>query len=212
MWLHADVIIREQTQGRRSLDEFLRSFLGQRDTGPIVVPYTRQDVEEALSAVCPYDWHTFIETHVYQVNSKPPTDGLEASGWRLVYNATPNNEYFFSNLLPISVFAEYSIGIEVQKDGSIFDVQPASPAYEAGLGPQMTILAVDGRAYSPEVLNESIEHPRNRKITLIVRNFDSVETREIQYAGGIRHPHLERIPDTHDYLSEILSPKGEKEH
>jgi len=81
MWLHADVIIREQTQGRRSLDDFLRSFLGQRDTGPIVVPYTRQDVEEALSAVCPYDWHTFIETHVYQVNSKPPTDGLEASGW-----------------------------------------------------------------------------------------------------------------------------------
>ena len=57
-------------------------------------------------------------------------------------------------------------------------------AYDAGLGPHMTILAVDGRAYSPEVLNESIEHPRNRKITLIVRNFDSVETREIQYAGA----------------------------
>ena len=146
------------------------------------------------------------------MNSKPPTDGLEAAGWRLVYNATPNDEYFFSNLLPIKVFAAYSIGIDVQKDASIFDVQPGSPAYDAGLGPHMTIVAVDGRAYSPEVLSQSIEHPRNGKITLIVRNFDSVEIREIQYAGGIRHPHLERIRDTHDYLSEILSSKGEKEH
>jgi len=74
----------------------------------------------------------------------------------------------------------------------------------------MTMLVVDGRAYSPEVLNESIEHPRNGKITLIVRNFDSVETREIQYAGGIRHPHLERIPGTHDYLSEILTAEKEQ--
>ena len=38
MWLHADVIIREMTQGRSSLDDFLRGFLGQHDTGPIVAP------------------------------------------------------------------------------------------------------------------------------------------------------------------------------
>ena len=212
MWLHADVIIREKTQGRRSLDDFLQSFLGQRDTDPIVVPYTRKDVEDALSAICPYDWHGFIESHVYQVNGKPPTDGLEAAGWRLVYNATPNDEYFWSGMVPINAFAGYSIGFDVEKDGSIFDVLPGSPAYEAGLGSHMTIIAVDGRAYSPEALNQSIEHPRGGKISLIVRNFDSVETREIQYAGGIRHPHLERIPNTHDYLSEILSPPEQKAH
>ena len=34
MWLRADVQIREQTQGRLSLDDFLRSFFGQRDTEP----------------------------------------------------------------------------------------------------------------------------------------------------------------------------------
>ena len=212
IWLHADTIIREQTQDRLALDDFLRSFFGQHDTDPIVVPYTREQVEASLSAICPFDWHTFFETRVYQVNSKPPTDGLEAAGWRLVYNSTPNNEPFYVDLLPISYYGDYSIGISVKKDGAIFNVLPGTPAYDAGLGPDMTILAVDGRAYSSDVLNESIAHPRNGKILLVVRNFDSVQTCEIRYAGGIRYPHLERIPGSHDYLSEILEPRSYKEH
>jgi predicted metalloprotease with PDZ domain len=212
IWLRADVQIREQTQNRLSLDDFLRSFFGQRDTEPIVVPYTREDIESSLSAICPFDWHTFFESHVYQVNGSPPTDGIEAAGWRVVYNTTPNNEPFFSEILPISYFGEYSVGMDVKKDGTIVDVLPGTPAYDAGLGPHMTLLAVDGRVYSDDALNESIAHPRNGKISLIVRNFDSVETREIHYAGGVRYPHLAQIPGSHDYLSEILAPHTYKEH
>jgi predicted metalloprotease with PDZ domain len=210
IWLRADTVIREQSQDRLSLDDFLRSFFGQRDTGPIVVPYTREDLEASLSSICPFDWHTFFETRVYQVNSKPPTDGLEAAGWRLVYNPTPNSVY--AAVFPDSHDASHSIGIYVKKDGTISDVLPGTPAYDAGLGPHMTLLAVDGRAYSADVLTESIVHPRNGKISVIVRNFESVETREIQYAGGIRYPHLERIPGSHDYLTEILAPRSYKEH
>ncbi len=214
IWLRADTIIREQTQGRRSLDDFLRSFFGQRDTEPIVVPYTREDVERALSAICPFDWHAFFETRVYQVNDKPPTEGLEAAGWRLVYDATPNNAAYFleADRLHISYYANYSIGISVKQDGAIFDVLPGTPAYDAGLGPNMTILAVDGHVYSADVLNESIAHPRNGKISLVIRNFDSVESREIHYAGGVRFPHLERIPGSHDYLGEIFEPRSYTGH
>jgi predicted metalloprotease with PDZ domain len=212
IWLRADTIIREQTQGRLSLDDFLRSFFGQRDTDPIVAPYTREEVEASLSAICPFDWHTFFETRIYQVNTKPPTDGLEAAGWRLVYNATPNNDPFYSDLLPFSYNGAYSIGLSVKKDGTIFDVLQGTLGYAAGLGPNMTIIAVDGHVYSGEALNEAIAHPRNGKISFIVRNFDSVETREIQYAGGVRYPHLERIPGSHDYLSEILAPRNYREH
>jgi predicted metalloprotease with PDZ domain len=210
IWLRADTIIREKTGGRLSLDDFLRSFLGQRDTGPIVAPYTRADVEAALSAICPYDWHSFFETRIYQVDSKPATDGLEAAGWRLVYNDTPIPETFWQlEDNPVTYFGWYSIGVNVRKDDSISDVLEGSPAWEAGLGPQMKILAVDGRAYSPEVLNEAIAHPPDGKISLVIRNFSTVETREIHYAGGVRFPHLERIPGSHDYLSEILTAKGE---
>jgi predicted metalloprotease with PDZ domain len=209
IWLRADTLIREQTHDRVTLDDFLRSFLGQRDTGPIVVPYTRADVEASLSAICPYDWHSFFEKYVYQVNSSPPTEGLEAAGWRLVYNATPNNKPFYADLPHTpSYFSTASIGIDLQKDGTISEVFPGTPAYDAGLGPSMKVVAVDGTAYSPEVLSASIAHPRGGKISLVVRNFDTVETREIQYAGGLRYPHLERIPGTHDYLTEILAPRS----
>jgi predicted metalloprotease with PDZ domain len=207
IWLRADTILREQTQGRRSLDDFLRAFLGQRDTGPVVAPYTREDVEAALSAICPYDWHSFFQTRIYDVNPKPPTEGLEAAGWRLVYNDTPNHEPFYADTISLGYNAMYSIGILMQKDGGIIDVAPGSPAYEAGLGPNMSIVAVDGRVYSPEALNQAIAHPQNGKITLMIRNFDSVGPHEIAYSGGVRYPHLERIPGTHDYLSEIGAPR-----
>jgi predicted metalloprotease with PDZ domain len=212
IWIGVDAIIREKTRDKKSLDDFLREFFGQRDTEPIVVPYTREDVEKTLSAVCAYDWHNYFETRIYKVNSKPPTDGLEAAGWRLVYNATPNNDTFFSDLLPFSYDGTYSIGLSVKKDGTIFDVLQGMPAWDAELGPNMVVLAVDGRAYSGDVLNQSIAHPWNGKIVLQVRNFNSVETHEIRYAGGVRYPHLERIPGTQDYLTEMLEARSYKEH
>lgn len=210
MWLYADAIIREKSQGRRSLDDFMRGFLGQRDTGPVVAPYMREDVEAALSATLTYDWHSFIEKYVYQVNPNPPTDGLEAAGWRLVYNDTPNGQFFFSDFTPVEYWGTFSVGVNVGRDGAIADVVAGSPAYNAGLGPHMMIVAVDGRAYSSEVLNEAIAHPPDGKISLLVRNFDTLQTFEIQYAGGVRYPHLERIPDKPDYLSEIFAPRSNK--
>lgn len=208
MWLRVDTLIREQSHDRVTLDDFLRNFFGQRDSAPLVVPYTRADVEAALSATWPYDWHSFFEKYVYQVNSLPPVEGLEASGWRLVYNATSNEKPFWADLPQApSYFAWKSIGMDLRKDGTIYDILPGSPAYDAGLGPGMTVLAVDGDAFSPGLLDESIAHPRSGKIILVVRNFATVKTCEIQYAGGIRHPHLERIPGTHDYLTEILTPR-----
>jgi predicted metalloprotease with PDZ domain len=208
IWLRADTIIRERTNGKYSLDDFLRSFFGGRDTDAMVAPYTREDVEAALAALCPYDWHAFFEEKIYKVNSKPPTDGLEAAGWRIVYNSTPNNEPFYTDIHPLAYFGDYSIGISVKKDGTIFDVLPGTPAYEAGLGPNMTILSVDGRVYSREILNDAIEHPQNGKISVTVRNFNSTEVHEVKYSGGARFPHLEPIPGVHDYLTEILGPKS----
>jgi predicted metalloprotease with PDZ domain len=211
MWLHADALIREQSNDRVSLDDFLRSFLGQHDTGPIVVPYTRAEIEAMLSATWPYDWHAFIDKYVYQVNAQPPTEGLEVAGWQLVYNNTSNNKVFYEDLPGAPTYrAAASLGMEIAKDGTIVDVIPGTPAYKAGLGPSMVILAVDGHNYSSDALDEAIAHPMDHKISVLVRNFDTLQTHELSYAGGVRHPHLARISGSHDYLTEILTPRNDK--
>jgi predicted metalloprotease with PDZ domain len=109
VWMRADTIIREKSQDRLSLDDFLHNFFGQKDTGPIVVPYTREDVETSLSAISPYNWHSFFESRIYQVNRKPPTDGLEAAGWKVVFTDRPNS--FFVAWSPDEYDASLSIGI-----------------------------------------------------------------------------------------------------
>src|SRR4029077_11884054 len=115
----------------------------------------------------------------------PPTDGLEAAGWKLVYNETPNRDRFYPPGFEAAGAQWYSIGVFVKTDGTIADVLPGTPAYEAGLGPHMTILSVDGRAFSLERLTEAIAHPATGTLSVVVRNFDSVQSRDIRYQGGL---------------------------
>lgn len=49
IWLEADVIIRQQSGGHRSLDDFCHSFLGPPSGPPMVKPYTFDDLVAALN-------------------------------------------------------------------------------------------------------------------------------------------------------------------
>jgi predicted metalloprotease with PDZ domain len=158
--------------------------------------------------VWPLDWHTFFETRVYQVNSASPANGLEAAGWKLVYNETLNRDRFLEPGFEARSDQLYSIGISVKTDGTIADVLPGTPAYEAGLGPHMTLLSIGARTFSLENLTEAIAHPMDGKISVVVKNFDSVQSRDIQYQGGLRYPHLERIAGSRDSLTVILSARS----
>src|SRR5258707_8641678 len=60
IWLEADVLIRTQTQGRRSLDDFCRNFLGGAEVMPVVKTYTFDDLVAAMNGIAAYDWRTFF--------------------------------------------------------------------------------------------------------------------------------------------------------
>ncbi len=60
-WLWADTIIRQQTHGKKSLDDFCYLFHGAPDTSPEVKPYTFEDVVAALNQVVAYDWKGFLD-------------------------------------------------------------------------------------------------------------------------------------------------------
>ncbi|HLJ75324.1 MAG TPA: M61 family peptidase [Thermoanaerobaculia bacterium] len=208
LWLDADTTIRAKSGGTKSLDDFAKIFFGVEQTllsaatqtgvsVPHVKPYTLDDVVGALNRVVPNDWRAFLDQRVYRVAPHPPS--IEASGWRVVYNETPNWYASLRERTSKQTDESFTIGIWVKQDGTIADVIHPSPLM-AG----MKITAVNGRKYSSDVLHEEIaaKHP----LELSVEQGTWAGTIHLDYRDGERYPHLERIAGAPDALSDILRP------
>jgi predicted metalloprotease with PDZ domain len=90
LWMEADVIIRRQSQGKLSLDDFCHKFHGGQDTGPVVKTYTFDDIVNTLNEVVPYDWRGFLNERVNLINVRAPLGGITNGGWQLIYEEKPN--------------------------------------------------------------------------------------------------------------------------
>jgi predicted metalloprotease with PDZ domain len=209
MWLEADVMIRRLSHGKKSLDDVARAFFGREDTGPRVVPYTRDDVIAALAAVQPYDWRAFLAQRVDAVAPHPP-DPFDPAGWHLVYTPVPSALDKLQAGRRKTLDARYSLGFVGQSDGSIVDVIDNSPAARAGLGPGLKLVAINGRAAdgdAQKLLDTALrEAQTGANIALLVRGGDLYRTVVIDYHGGPRYPHLERIAGAPDGLAGVTAP------
>jgi predicted metalloprotease with PDZ domain len=207
IWLEVDTIIRQQTHGQKSLNDFCRLFHGGESGPPKVVPYTFDDVVQTLNQVVPYDWAGLLQTRVNSTEAHAPLGGIERGGWRLVYNDQPNLFIKTADKLRKSVDASYSLGFSVREDGTLSDVIYGSPAYAAGIGPEMKLVAINGRAWSKDVLQDALRASKDSKepIDLLIENAKFFKTYSIAYHDGIRSPHLERANGA-DVLGEILTP------
>ena len=98
--------------------------------------------------------------------------------------------------------------MSVGKDGDIKDVVWDSLAFDAGLSKAMTIVAVNGREYSGDVLKaavkRSVDEPQ--PIELLIKDFDRYRSVSLDYHGGLRYPKLER-GEGKDLLSSIFESK-----
>ena len=208
IWLEVDSIIRQQTHGERSLDDFCRRFEGGQSGPPKVVPYTFEDVVRTLNEVVPYGWADLLKQRVNATSEHAPLGGIERGGWKLVYDERPNNFMRAAEKIFKSTDFSYSLGFSLGEDGKFSDVIFGSPAYRAGLGPGMKLLAVNGRKWSPEILRSFLKaaHDGDAPMELLVENAQFVKSYSIAYHEGEKNPHLERVPDQADILGEILKP------
>lgn len=208
IWLEVDATIRQQTHGQRSLNDFCRSFHGGESGPPKVVPYTFDDLVRALNEVAPYDWATLLRERVAATSTHAPLGGIERGGWKLVYNDQPNALTHAGEKLGKSSDFSYSLGFSVGENGQFHDVIVGSPAYAAGLGPGMKLIAVNGRKYSPPVMHAALKAAQATAapIELLVENAQYIKTYSVAYHGGEQNPHLERVSDQPDLLSDILKP------
>jgi predicted metalloprotease with PDZ domain len=205
-WLWVDVIIRQQTKGAKTIDDFCHLFHGAPSTAPMVKPYTFDDVVNTLNQVAPYDWRGFWTERLTNHGPGAPLGGIEGSGWKVAYNETPSDMDSASRR---SVNAIYSLGLVLSSDGSIGDTVEGMPAAKAGIGPGMKLIAVNGRQFSPDVLREALKAGKDgsRSIELLVENTDYYNTYKIDYHGGEKYPHLVRDDSKPDLLTEILKAK-----
>jgi len=208
IWLEVDAIIRQQTHGKRSLNDFCRRFHGGESGPPRVVPYTFEDVVRALNDVAPYDWAQLLHQLVNATSEHAPLGGIERSGWKLVYNDQPN--VFTHAAEKKFKFADvsYSLGFSATEDGKIADVIVGSPAHQAGIGPGMKLVAVNQRKWSPPVLHAAIKAAQgsNQPIELLIENAQFFKTYSVDYHDGEKNPHLDRVAGQTNVLDDILKP------
>jgi predicted metalloprotease with PDZ domain len=212
IWLEADVMIRQLTAGKRSLDDFCALFFGERDNGRVYLkPYEAADVFAALSRVAPFDWKDFFAARLQAKTAGPPLAGVVDGGYTLAYDAQPNTFLIrdvarFRN----DVAAQESLGVHVLEDGTVVDCWPGSKAWDAGIAPGMKLVAVDGRAYSHDRLVRAIgDSPSTAgPIELTVDAAGFVKTCRVEYHGGTKIPHLERVAGRPDVLSAIAAPRA----
>ena len=209
IWLEADTIIRHQSGGARSLDDFCRLFHGGVSGGPTVKTYTLGDIEAALQAVAPYDWDGFFDARVRRATKLPPLGGIEGGGWRLDYSDTLSPYTRVFERVRQWTYLTFSLGLLMGSDGVVIDVNPELPAAKAGIAPGMKFMAVNGLTWTADRGRKAIAAARTSKnpIEVVVESGGFVKTYRIDYHGGERYPRLVRNPAKPDYLTPILSPK-----
>jgi predicted metalloprotease with PDZ domain len=210
IWLDADTLIRERSQGKRSLDDFARGFFGMDDGSFNTVTYTFQDVVKALNAVEPFDWSAFLRARLDGVGKPAPLDGLRRGGYKLVYTDTPSELVRLSDEHRKRVSLLFSIGIDIDdKDGTVLEVLWDSAAFKAGLTESSVILAINGTAYDVDVLKDAIRAAKDTKqpMEFIVKSGDRFRVVNVDYHEGLRYPHLERDASVPARLDDILAAR-----
>ncbi len=204
LWLDADMTIRKLTGNKRSLDDFCRRFHGGTNGDPVVKPYTLDDVVRALNDVVPNDWASFLNQRIRSTISAP-LGGIETSGWRLAYSDQPNPVLEAGEKRAKSADYGSTLGFWISDEGRISDVIPGSPAAKAGIVPGARLIAIDGRRFKPELLKTAVRESKNATapMQVIFGSGEFVKSTAIDYHGGFRYPHLERIPNTPDWLTEL---------
>ncbi len=211
VWLDADTLIREETRGQKSLDDFARGFFGRNDGAVAPEGYTFEDVVAALNAVHPYDWATFLRDRLDAVGpeAKAPLDGLARGGWRLTYvsDLTAAEKKIQSGW---ATDFQYSLGFTLSgANNRLANVRWGSPAFGAGIGAGWDLIAVNETAATPERLRDAVAAAKGTDlpVTLLLKSGDRFRTVAFNYHDGLRYPRLERIEGTPDRLADIFAAR-----
>jgi predicted metalloprotease with PDZ domain len=209
LWLDVDAELRARSQGRVTLDDYVKRFYSGASGAPQVKPYVEQDVYDTLASLVPGDWRIFIHHHLDPTGTTALFGALERCGWKLAYSAETNASVETRQKRKKRTSRQWSIGLELDKDAKIIDVIEDRAVARAGASPGMTVIAVNGKKFTAKVLDAAIAEAQttHNPIALLVEDSDYYRTLSVEYYDGPRYPHLVRVEGRPDLLSAVFSPR-----
>lgn len=209
VWMDVDSMLREQSGGTRSIDDFARAFFGIRDGDWGEVTYTFADVAATLNAIVPYDWAGYLNRRLTEHARGAPLDGFVRNGYRLVYTDQPTGAFKNSEKSRKAMDLTYSGGLVMGRDGAVTGVSWGSAAYEAGLTVGAEIVAIDGAIYSDDRLKAAITAAKGGRapIRLTIKEADQVRDVMLDWHEGLRYPRLEKVGTGEGGLDRLLAPR-----
>ena len=209
IWIDVDRILRQQSGGKRSIDDFARAFFGIRDRDWGEVTYTLEEVAATLNRVQPYDWRGYLQRKVYDVASAPPLEGITQGGYRIAYTAEPTKWWKNGEKDRMAVDLTYSGGFSVGNDGKVQAVLWDSPAFNSGVSIGDQIVAINNRAFNGDALKQAIKGAAGQgpAPTLLIKAGDLYRTVSLDWHGGLRYPRLEKVGKGDGTLDALLKPR-----
>ncbi len=209
IWTDVDRIIRQQSGGRGSMDDFARAFFGMNHGDWGVLTYTFDDVVATLNRVQPYDWAGYLNRRVNEVAPQAPLEGFTQGGYDLVFTEEPTNWIKVAEKRAKNTDLTYSGGFVVGNDGAITSVIWDGPAFDAGMTVGSTLLAVNGRTFDADSLKAAIKAAKgsNQPVRLLIKNGDVYRTIELNWNGGLRYPRLVKRGKAPGTLDALLAPR-----
>jgi predicted metalloprotease with PDZ domain len=209
MWIDVDRILRQQSGGKRSIDDFAKAFFGVRDRDYGELTYTLDDVVATLNKVQPYDWRGYLQRKVYDVAPQAPLEGITQGGYRLAFTDTPTTWWKSGEKSRKSTDLTYSGGFVIGAEGKVTSVLWDSPAFNAGMAVGNQIVAVNSRTYDADALKAAIKagNGKGPAVQLIVKSGDLYRTVNLDWHGGLRYPRLEKVGKGNGTLDALLAPR-----
>lgn len=212
-WLEADAILRTETKGKKTLDDFCHVFFAAPEPTATSQysppkPFTRKEIVTTLNGIAKYDWDGLIKRRVESVRNGYDPQVADLLGYEFVAKAERPRIPPYTFRYSSGIDHLDTLGMTISGDGTVLDIKLDSPADRVKFGPGTKIIGVNDRRWSREALDEAIENSAdNPFINLLIEDEDKFKLIQIQYDGGPRYLSFVKTEGKEDLLEKILAPQ-----
>jgi predicted metalloprotease with PDZ domain len=166
-------------------------------------------VAKTLNDIAPHDWAGFLTQRLTEKQKGAPLAGFTASGYKLIYTDKPTPAFEDAQRTGKSNNLAYSGGLVLGTNGAIEQVIWDSAAFNAGLTVGDTLIAVNDKPFSDDLLKTEITAAKGKTlpIRLLVKTADRLRMVDLAWNDGLRYPRFEKIGTGESALDKLLEPR-----